>query len=213
MKKVFALGTAVVFSFFLFVLMSSLVDKEVSAIEVEPIETINIHFDPKDTPVDTITRRKPKEPPELKSVKKLPKVTNKESKPAKATPIKVAFATGAIKGFTPSINPNLSGDSMMGLGTGDNGDGGLMPKVRVEPNYPIIAAQDGVEGYVTLSFDINPQGDPVNIVVVEAKPRGYFEKNARKALRKWKYNPERKDGAAVSVFNQSVTLEFKLAGE
>ncbi|WP_168204321.1 energy transducer TonB [Aliikangiella coralliicola] len=211
MKKIFAFGVAVVFSFFLFGLMSSLIDQEAHAIDSEPPVPIDIISVPKDTPVEVITRRPPKKPPELKPVKKLTK-TVRESKPEKATPMKVAFSTGGIKGFKASFKPGLVGDAM-GVGSAVNGDGGLAPKVRVEPSYPMKAAADNIEGYVTLSFDVNPHGDPVNIKVVEAKPKGYFEKSARKALRKWKYTPEKKDGAAVSTFNQSVTLEFKLAGE
>ena len=35
---------------------------------------------------------------------------------------------------------------------------------------------------------------------------------AEKALRKWKYHPKKEKGNPVAVFNQSVTLEFKLEG-
>jgi len=90
--------------------------------------------------------------------------------------------------------------------------GDAMPIVRVNPKYPITAARDGIEGWVTLSFTIDELGRVTDISVMDANPKRIFNQEARKALKKWKYKPKLKDGKAVKQLNQSVLLEFKLGG-
>ncbi|WP_064608992.1 energy transducer TonB [Photobacterium sp. J15] len=85
-----------------------------------------------------------------------------------------------------------------------------MPLYRVEPRYPSKAQRQGLEGYVSLTFTIDPQGRPADIQVVDAKPRRVFEREAIRALRKWKYQPKVVDGKAVAQLGQSVRLEFKI---
>ncbi|PSV35480.1 energy transducer TonB [Photobacterium sp. GB-210] len=85
-----------------------------------------------------------------------------------------------------------------------------MPLYRVEPRYPPRALKQGKEGYVILKFTIDPQGRPIDIAVLEAKPNRLFNKEAIRALRKWKYQPQVQNGSAVSQPGQTVRLEFKL---
>ncbi|MDP2561142.1 TonB family protein [Psychrobium sp. 1_MG-2023] len=61
------------------------------------------------------------------------------------------------------------------------------PTVRIEPRYPVQAARDGIEGSVVLKFDITQSGDVKNIIVVKSVPENVFDKEARRALKKWKY--------------------------
>ncbi|GAK84593.1 ferric siderophore transport system [Vibrio ponticus] len=86
-----------------------------------------------------------------------------------------------------------------------------MPLYRVEPRYPAKALRRGAEGFVVLRFTIDPTGRPTDIEVVDANPKRMFEKEAVRALRKWKYQPKVEDGSALSQFGQTVRLEFKLA--
>ncbi|USD67016.1 energy transducer TonB [Vibrio sp. SCSIO 43136] len=85
-----------------------------------------------------------------------------------------------------------------------------MPLYRVEPNYPQKALKRGAEGYVVMSFTIDPQGRPVDIEIIEANPRRLFEREARKALARWKYQAKVMDGKAVAQPGQTVKLEFKI---
>ena len=85
-----------------------------------------------------------------------------------------------------------------------------MPLYRVEPRYPARAMTQGAEGYVVIAFTIDPQGRPTEIKVTDAKPRRLFEREAIRALRKWKYQPKVIDGKAVAQLDQTVRLEFKL---
>jgi protein TonB len=99
---------------------------------------------------------------------------------------------------------------MSGPGTGLGGDGDATPIFRIEPRYPIKAARDGKEGYVVLSFTINEIGGVDDVKVIEAKPKRLFDKEARRALKRWKYKPRVVDGKPQKVPGQTVRLDFNL---
>ena len=56
------------------------------------------------------------------------------------------------------------------------------PVKRVPPSYPEKAAQQNVEGFVVLSFDITETGATDNVKVVKSVPAGVFDKSAKVAL-------------------------------
>ncbi len=82
---------------------------------------------------------------------------------------------------------------------------GLQPLQQFPPLYPRELAARGVEGWVTLTFDVRQDGTVGNIQVRDAKPRGAFEDAARKAVQRWRYQP-----GLSSPAEQSVTLNFSL---
>lgn len=86
----------------------------------------------------------------------------------------------------------------------------IMPLHRAEPVYPRRALQRRIEGYVIASFDIDKGGRPINIKIVEGKPARVFDREAIKALKRWKYQPKLVNGNAVVQGGQKVKLEFKL---
>lgn len=211
MKQIISFAIAVGFSFLLFALMNLLIDNNAKAFDGQQTPPISIDVNIKDEPLE-ITKRTAKKPKPLE-LKKQPKVTKTQPQKPQMKPLKVAMAVGAVPGFKSSLTSDKLFDGLVGADSaGFDGNSESTPRVRIEPMYSQKALQAGKEGYVTLSFDIDQQGDTTNIKVVEASPRGYFESSAKKALRKWKYNPKREDGKAVAVFNQSITLEFKLDG-
>jgi len=76
-----------------------------------------------------------------------------------------------------------------------------LPIVRVEPKYPRIAAKNNTSGWVHLKFDIDELGKPKNIKILDVSPKNFkFEVEARKALRKWRYN--------TGISNSETLLEF-----
>nr|WP_275666706.1 energy transducer TonB [Vibrio tubiashii] len=85
-----------------------------------------------------------------------------------------------------------------------------MPLYRVEPRYPTKALKRGAEGYVVMKFTIDPTGKPIDVEVVEANPKRMFEREAVRAVKKWKYQPKVVDGTAVAQLGQSVTVEFNI---
>jgi TonB family protein len=66
----------------------------------------------------------------------------------------------------------------------------LMPIVRIEPRYPEQAANNGIEGYVDLSFVITNDGKTQDITVIDSKPAGVFDEVVVAAVERWRYQPQ-----------------------
>ena len=58
---------------------------------------------------------------------------------------------------------------------------------------------------------INKSSYAKDVEIVDANPRRVFDKNARRAIYKWRFKPRVVDGKAVEQPNMYYTLEFKLA--
>ena len=84
------------------------------------------------------------------------------------------------------------------------------PIVRINPKYPTTAARDGIEGWVQLSFSISPTGEVINPVVINAEPKRTFDREAIRAIKRWKYHPKVIEGVAQLQTDQTVQLDFKL---
>lgn len=89
-------------------------------------------------------------------------------------------------------------------------DGESRPIFRMAPKYPTKAAQDGLEGWVELEFTIDASGAVKDIRVIDAEPKRIFDREARRALQKWKYKPLVVDGQPIEQPNRMVVLDFKL---
>lgn len=103
----------------------------------------------------------------------------------------------------------VGGGAGSGMGAGASGSG-LMPLVRVTPQYPRSAQMRGLEGEVHLKFDIMKDGSTGNVRIVSSKPRGVFDTAAKKAVLKWKYRPQIVEGKPTVVKGEQVILPFKL---
>lgn len=79
------------------------------------------------------------------------------------------------------------------------------PTKRIEPRYPVQAAQQKIEGYVVAEFDIKPDGTVENIKVIKAVPEQTFEKESVRALQQWTYNP-----SSAGMKNVQVRLDFMM---
>lgn len=64
-----------------------------------------------------------------------------------------------------------------------------LPLKRVPPEYPKKAAAQGLFGSVTMRLLINEQGHVDAVDVLNAFPKGVFEKDAVRALKRWTYEP------------------------
>lgn len=60
---------------------------------------------------------------------------------------------------------------------------------RSPPEYPKKAAQKGMFGSVTMRLLINEKGDVDAVDVLNSYPQGVFERDAIRALKRWKYAP------------------------
>lgn len=87
----------------------------------------------------------------------------------------------------------------------------VTPLVDIPPNYPQRALAAGIEGEVTLAFTITADGRVENLRVTNAKPRGVFEREARRAAARWRFAPRRENGQPVAR-EATKTLYFRLEG-
>ena len=72
------------------------------------------------------------------------------------------------------------------------------------------ARERGIEGWVQVQFTITPAGTVADQKVVDADPKGLFERAALDAIGRWKYNPKVVDGRAMERRGVMVVLTFKL---
>ncbi len=116
---------------------------------------------------------------------------------------------------TPNV-PNLD------LGVGGDGpflgavgqvnmteEGGVIPIVRIAPQYPRKALMAKIEGWVKVKFTITPSGTVSSPEVVDAKPRRVFDREAIRAILKFKFKPKVVNGVGVDQI-ATQTIEFNL---
>lgn len=114
--------------------------------------------------------------------------------------------------------PNIGvsgGPFMGGMGSGAGiaqGDGDLIPLVRIAPRYPRKAALAKKEGWVKVEFIVTELGTVTDVNVVDAEPRRLFDRAAKKAIMKWKFKPSIVDGKPVPRKMVQI-IEFKLVDD
>ncbi|WP_353982042.1 energy transducer TonB [Salinicola endophyticus] len=86
--------------------------------------------------------------------------------------------------------------------------GQLQPTSRVNPTYPARAQRRGLEGYVEVSFVIQPDGrvDGGSLRVIDAEPANVFDRAVEEAISRWRFPP------ADDVRRATQRIEFKLQG-
>ncbi|GLR69393.1 energy transducer TonB [Agaribacter marinus] len=77
-------------------------------------------------------------------------------------------------------------------------------------DYPLNAAEKGIEGYVLMKFSISKEGKPVDIEVINAEPANVFDEVSICSLSKWVYKPKLVDGKPVKQEGLKVQLDWTL---
>ena len=189
---------AAAITFALFWVMQALIGTEGALKEGGRSSSVDFVRLKRDTTPETkkreLPRKKPPEqpppPPEMNFAKNL----------------KPDDAVGAI---APMLDSSLELSEATNLGAG-GADRDAVPIVRVDPQYPMQAAQRGIEGWVELRFTVNRAGGVKDARVTKSHPRRVFDKAAMTAVRKWKYNPKIENGTAVERHDVHVRLAFRL---
>ena len=107
--------------------------------------------------------------------------------------------------------PAAGGDNAAGTTSG-SAAGATTAAVLVKGSparYPTAAMRARQEGWVVVSFTVDPDGKTSDVKVVESQPRHVFDRAAIDAVERYRFNPAMKDGAAVSSVKQQ-RIEFKL---
>ena len=141
------------------------------------------------------------EPPQAPEPMDLSQADTQMEPMSQMTPVSALGLNTALEGIAISA-PNLKGTM---------GNQQALPLYRVDPRYPSKALKRRVEGYVIMRFTIDATGRPKDIEVIEAEPQSMVEREAIRALKKWKYQPKVEDGVSIEQYGQTAKVEFKLA--
>lgn len=84
------------------------------------------------------------------------------------------------------------------------------PIVRQQPDYPREALRAGAEGIVMVRAQVDANGIPTQVEVVDRSGSRELDRSALDAVRKWRFTPAMKDGRRVASTVQ-VPIEFRRA--
>ncbi len=196
------LGAGVTFG--LFVLMSVLVAGGEGEFKKKEYPVIDYGAVKVDDQVKRKERRVPKKPPPPKEppppeTQKVSKVKNPniQQMNIKLSKLDVNVGSGGV--FIGNVQQMM------------NQDGEAIPLVIIEPQYPRKAAMEGIEGFVRFRFTVKADGYAKDVEIIDANPKRIFDRDARRAIYKWRFKPRVVDGKPVEQPNMYYTLEFKLA--
>lgn len=203
LRFIASIGVGVVITFGLFVLMAELINSGAKSKDNEREQIIvEINTTPPESKAQQRNRVPPPPPPPPKQ----------PPKPQTPDPEPDIADNSGFNFNMPSVDVGNTSAGLSGPGALVR-DGDATPIFRQEPKFPSKAARDGIEGWVQLKFDINELGNVENVSVINAQPKRIFDREARKALRKWRYNPKVVDGKAMKQIGLTVQLDFKLGGQ
>jgi TonB family protein len=96
---------------------------------------------------------------------------------------------------------------------GAKAEGTFYPLNRVEPTYPKVAADEGIEGWVHVKFLVNESGTLEDLEVVDAEPAQIFNASALAAARQFRFTQHMVEGHPVRVPNVQYVFRFVLSAE
>ncbi|CAM3061051.1 energy transducer TonB [Vibrio rarus] len=206
MKRLFiALPIALLLTVFVFGFMTWLVNLGKTPLQVtKPLLSFDIVQVEQESQVQRRQRQLPEPPP--KQVQP-PKMKSSHSSNVSSTPMALShFELPQVSIDTSVLGLAISAPGPLSIGQNQQ----AMPLSRVEPRYPARALSRKIEGFVVMSFTINPNGRPTDIQIEQSQPKRIFDREAKRALQRWKYQPLIVDGKATARKGQTLKLEFKL---
>jgi protein TonB len=114
----------------------------------------------------------------------------------------------AVGDIIPMIDTAVELEQATSLAAG-GADRDPVPLVRVDPEYPPRARQQGINGFVEVEFTITAVGTVADAVVLRSKPPYVFDRAALQAVRRWKYNAMIQDGKPVARPGQTFRFTFE----
>ncbi|GGY42710.1 energy transducer TonB family protein [Parvularcula lutaonensis] len=119
--------------------------------------------------------------------------------------------------FEPQVDgvraaaPDFGAD--VDIGSGFNPDRDAQPLVRVNPTgFERCIDSDVGEERVRLRFDVDPNGNVVNVQVLDSTDRCY-DRYAVRAAQRWKYQPKVLKGEQVPRRGVETTIVFSIGAE
>jgi len=193
LRVLMAVPVALAITFGLFLFMQQLISGgRGQGLEREAIA--GIRFGRVEIPDEVVTRsrRKPEQPPPLEARPPPPRLqVSKVDQPPPDLP----------RLDPPRLDVPLAGGEGMFIGNFHQVDrtaeGDIIPVVVIRPMYPREAAIAGTEGWVKVEFTITETGAVKDPRIVDAQPPRVFDREAIRAILKWKFKPRVVGGVAV----------------
>lgn len=160
-------------------------------------KAVRIDFTPQVIETTPIDKRAPK--PERKPPVLEPEPTRIVGPEGEVGPTPVRFER-------PQLDTRTRGGGISGAGI----DTDVIPRVRVNPDYPPQAITRGTEGWVQVRFTVSAIGTVRDAVVVASEPGTTFDEAALKAIARWRYNPRVENGEAVERVGLQTIIRFEL---
>jgi len=135
----------------------------------------------------------PKEPPPPEEPPPPPQITVSDQSKPSPVPLDIEMPQVLIpvsSGSGPYIGQWSVGDP--------SAEGDVIPIVRIDPQWPREALLEGIEGWVEVEFTILPDGTVADPVITNSEPRRLFDRNALRAILRWKFKPRIVDGQPVA---------------
>ncbi len=86
----------------------------------------------------------------------------------------------------------------------------LIPMRHITPAYPETAREQGIEGFVELSFTVTAEGSVSNIAVVNSEPAGVFDSEAISAATRLRFEPRIVLDEPIAVEDVEYRFEWNL---
>ncbi len=112
----------------------------------------------------------------------------------------------------PQLDLSMSGSGpfLGAMGQVDRTEeGDIIPLVRIQPQYPRDAAIAQIEGWVRIEFTIDETGSVRSPRVLESRPPRVFDREAIRAILRWKFKPRVVDGQPTTRQATQI-IEFTL---
>jgi len=163
----------------------------------DPVERdaiAGVHFGPVEIPDEVLTRsrRRLPRPPPLKEAPPPPRMQSAKTERQMQDLPRIDI---------PDIDVPLVAGTGMYIGNFMPSDqapeGEIIPVVVIRPMYPREAALSGTEGWVKVEFTITETGTVKDPKVIESDPPRVFNREAIRAILKWKFKPRVVNGVAV----------------
>ena len=81
----------------------------------------------------------------------------------------------------------------------------------VNPYYPRVNQRSGKEGWVTMSYMVDPKGKAYDLTVISSSGDERFEDSAVRAAKRWEHQPAMLDGSAIDA-GITMKITFRLSG-
>ncbi|PTN38778.1 energy transducer TonB [Desulfonatronum sp. SC1] len=206
-----SLGCGILAALGLFVLMNVLVSRGEAGVEDRQRVPMP-RFIRMDDQEQVVRRREREQPTPPEKIQPLPRME------ALAAPQKRSLEAPALDLPLPDISADLALAGLPLSAPPAEPEGpvrytqSLTPVSQIPPRYPRRAQLDGISGWVRLEFIVNPDGTVSDVTVVEAEPRrGIFDQEAVRALSRWRFQPQIRDGEPVQAL-ATIVIKFSLEG-